>query len=358
MKKLILEYRFNKKNMQHKIKQLTLHKVGNKLKNDQVSFSKGLLNVDSRQKLVLSEFFFSTFKKNTFYNLYHESDLELNEIFTYTSRIFDDEFIFYEESKNIAKHLYSKSEHPKIKKGDLYVTYLTDCVVEDKVTDAIGIFKSESKDTIIKVLGHSGEYKLEIDSGANIDSLDKGCIIYNTDKYKGYLVSIIDNLGRNGTEAQYWKDDFLYVRSRKDEYFHTENVMGLCRSFVNDILSERDGVSKVEKIALINKTADFFVHNESFDLDEFSKEVYGTSDIIGAFNDYKNIYELEKGMVIETQFNISEQALKKQIKTFKNIIKLDDNFRIMVDTSNNFIEKGFDDKLGLNYYKLYYKDEK
>lgn len=49
--------------MQHKIKQLTLHKVGNKLKNDQVSFSKGLLNVDSRQKLVLSEFFFSTFKK-------------------------------------------------------------------------------------------------------------------------------------------------------------------------------------------------------------------------------------------------------------------------------------------------------
>ena len=134
--------------------------------------------------------------------------------------------------------------------------------------------------------------------------------------------------------------------------------MGLCKSFATDFLENSETVSKVEQIALISKTADYFADNKEFDVDKFAKEVYKDAQLIEAFNEYKHKYELDTGMAIQSNFNISEQALKKQIKTFKkNILKLSSNFRILIDSNNDFIKKGFDKELGLNYYTLYYKEE-
>lgn len=47
------------------------------------------------------------------YEFFHESDIGLNEVYTYTKSIFEDESSFLEQSKHIATHLNSASQTPK-----------------------------------------------------------------------------------------------------------------------------------------------------------------------------------------------------------------------------------------------------
>lgn len=343
--------------MDAQIQQLILHKVGNKLNDEKVSYSKSLISIDLNMNILLNKYFFSTIRNSEYYNLYHESDLFLNEIYVYVSRIFDEHGNFLNDSKNIANHLYEKSEHPKIQGGDLFIVYFSNCQVDGKPVDAIGIFKSENKDTFIKVKGDVNGFQISLDSGANINKLDKGCIIYNVEKEKGYLVSIIDNLSKTGLEAQYWKDDFLHAKSRKDEFFHTKNIINLCKNFVREHLSENPGILKADQIEFLNETASFFKGNSNFEINEFSRQVCKGEDIHESFINYIKVYETEKEEKIAESFQISQDAVKKQTRSLKNIIKLDKNFRILVDGDRRMMKKGFDEELGLYYYTLYFKDE-
>ena len=46
--------------------------------------------------------------------------------------------------------------HPQIKSGEFYVVYFSDCRFGGKPTDALGLFKSETRDTFLDV-GHDAE---------------------------------------------------------------------------------------------------------------------------------------------------------------------------------------------------------
>lgn len=343
--------------MEAKIEQITLHKIGNKFNNGQIFFSKGLIPIDEKLQADLSQFFFSTVNQNAYYNLYHESDLFLNEIYTYASRIFNNHSSLYEESLNIAKHLYLKSEHPKIKDGDLYVTYLTGCIVEGKSVDAIGVFKSENRDIIINTSKAVDTYNINTIRGGNIKKLDKGCIIYNMDKEHGFLVSIIDNSSKTGYEAQYWKDDFLYVKSRKDDYYSTGVALNFCKSFITDYAEESLSIPNEEKIDLLNRTAEYFKSNKSFEITDFTEKIIKEDRVKKSFLKYKSEYENDTEIRIPTQFSISEGAVKKQIRSFKKAIKLDNNFRILIEGDNENLEKGYDKEKGMFFYTLYFKKE-
>lgn len=50
----------------------------------------------------------------------------------------------HEQSKNITQHLFDQSNHPHIKSGELYITYLTSVSIDNNIVEAIGIFKSET----------------------------------------------------------------------------------------------------------------------------------------------------------------------------------------------------------------------
>ncbi len=82
--------------------------------------------------------------------------------------------------------------------------------------------KSENKETILKLDSIKDGYKLTDIAGININKLDKGCLIFNTDKANGFQVSIIDNTNKSD-EAKYWRDDFLSVQPKKNEYHQTNN---------------------------------------------------------------------------------------------------------------------------------------
>lgn len=342
--------------MEPRIQKIILHHVGNKLNDDRVIISKSTLFIDEKRETLLKKYFLSSIKMNEYYTLYHESDIELNEVYTYTTRIFKDKESFYDNSINIAKHLYEKSEHPKIKGGDLYIVYLTNVQVEEQLVDAIGIFKSENKDTFIKVENDSDAFEIKFDLGANINKLDKGCIIYNIERENGFLVSIIDNLSKSGSEARYWKDDFLYVKPRKDEYYNTQNVLSLCKHFVTEELSQQSDMSKADQVDFLNKSLEYFKKNESFDMSDFAKVVIGKPEMIENFNQYKSDYEFARELAVLEKFSISEAAVKKQAKAIKSVIKLDKNFHIYVHGDSNMIEQGVDEE-GRKFYKIYYSQE-
>jgi len=337
------------------IKSIIVHEVGNKLNQDILHFSKSLLSVKENVINILANYFISAFKTDEYLNFHHDSDLNLNEVFVYASKIFENPELLQEQSVNLAKHLYEQSTHPKIKSGEFYTVYFKDCIVDGTTTDAIGLFKSENKDIFLKVYPQGDGFEIESEKGVNINKLDKGCLIFNIEKEKGYVVSVVDNTNK-GSEAQYWKDDFLHVKPRKDEYYNTQNVLSLCKNFVTDELSQQLDISKADQVDFLNKSVEYFKKNENFDMEDFAKVVMRKPEVIESFNQYKSDYEFARELAILDSFSISESAVKKQARSIKSVIKLDKNFHIYIHGDRDMIEQGTDEE-GRKFYKIYYSEE-
>jgi len=339
-----------------KLENIVLHKVGNKSRDEAIRFSKQPLQLDPPVKELLLKYFLSPFKSEEYFNLHHESDINLNEVYSFVSKIFADPDSLWEQSENLARHLYEQSEHPKIKEGEFYVTYLADCVLDGEAVDAVGLFKSESRETYLKVFPNGDTFDIDSEDGVNINKLDKGCLIFNTDQEQGYLVATVDNLSKSN-EAQYWKDDFLKIKFRQDNYFQTQKLMNLCKTFVEERLPEEFEVSRAEQANLLHKSLGYLQEKEVFDLHAFQEEVIGQPDLIESFQNYKSQYETEQNFEIKPEFDIHESAVKKQTRFMKSIIKLDKNFHIYVHGNSQNIEKGYDEERGMHFYQLFFKEE-
>lgn len=86
------------------------------------------------------------------------------------------------------------------------------------------------------------------------------------------------------------------------------------------------------------------------------QDVFQHSEVIDNFNQFKEKYANENHVVLDNDFDISTQAVKKQLKVFKSILKLDKNFHIYIHGSKDLIEKGTD-KDGRKFYKIFYEQE-
>ncbi|WP_321333407.1 nucleoid-associated protein [uncultured Bacteroides sp.] len=339
------------------IKECAVHYVGNKNLDEDARISKSKFSLNEEIDYVLTNYFFKSFiQKEDYFNFFHSSDLALNEVYIYISKIFDDPSTLYEQSVNLAKHLYEQSTHPKIKGGEFYVVYFKDCIVDGETVDAVGLFKSENKDTFLKVYPSGDGFEIESERGVNINKLDKGCLIFNIERDNGYLVSVVDNTNK-GAEAKYWTEDFLHVRPRRDEFYHTQNVLSLCKSFVSQALPKEYQVSKAEQAILINKSVDA-LKNGSVNMEQFAKDVFNQPEIVESFNKYKDVYQQERDIELSDSFDVSTQALKKKGTGTMTTIKLDKNFDINIHGGEQYIERGFDKERDMYYYQLFFKEEK
>jgi len=338
------------------IESLVLHKVGNKSLEEGIRFAAAPVKVDDAVQSLLLQYFLSPFKSEEYFNLSHESDIALNEVYTYVSQIFERSESFYEQSVNIARHLYEVSTHPKIKTGELYVTLLRDCIIDGEQVDAIGLFKSESRETFLKVYPTSDSFKIDYEDGININKLDKGCLIFNSERENGYLVSVVDNARQSG-EALYWRDSFLNITQRRDIFFQTEQCLDMCKQFVIERLPDNFNVDKADQADILNKSVSFFKENTEFSLDEFANQVIGKPEVIQSFKEFREEYQEDRDLKFDEQFEISAPAVKRQAKNFKSIIKLDKNFHIYVHGNRQLIEKGYDDERDMNYYRIFFREE-
>jgi len=336
---------------------VSVHIVGNGTNGEELNLSPRPLDIskDSLQKLLLT-YFLSNFTSPEYYNFtFSKNDLSSNPIFQFSSAIFSDPQSFHENSVQIARRLFKVTQHPNIKSGDLYVSYLSNIYIDNKAVDAIGIFKSESKDSYLKLHATSKGFNLEADSGLNVNKIDKACLILNIESEKGFKVLAIDNT--NKTDAQFWKNEFLNIKPCSDSFHHTRNFMNLTRQYVDDQLDEEFSVTKADKIGILNRSKDFFKNREQFNLNEFEEEVLADPSVVESFRSYERALLSNNETDVIDNFEISAQAVKRQMRIFKSVIKLDKNFHIYIHGNKQLIEKGFDEIANKHFYKIYFDQE-
>ncbi len=339
------------------LNQIVVHNIGSRPEEEGVKLSKTEMSIsDHSIETILKQYFLSQFKSEYFFSFTHESDLQLNEVYNHAKQIFDDPSNFYEQSVNLAQHIYKSSNHPKIKTGEFYVVRFSNITIDDEIVDGIGLFKSENKDTYIRIYQNNDNFEVDYENGINIKKLDKGCLIFNTEQELGYKVSIVDSINR-GNEAMYWRDEFLKVMPRENEFYQTNQIIDICKGFSDSVLTPQNNVEKQDQVAFIKRAEAFFNNNKEFDTEQFKTDIIGDEKIGEAFDEYKQEFENNHNLSSINNFELSEPAIKKGKKYFRSVIKLDKNFHVYVHSNPDYIEKGFDNNKGLKYYKLFFNDE-
>ncbi|MCE3278558.1 MAG: hypothetical protein K0S44_749 [Bacteroidetes bacterium] len=339
------------------IEKLSVHRIGNKNNDEDLVLSKDVLDIANEElKGLLIKFFLQPFVNPEYYNFtFSNKDVTLNPMYRFATAIFENQIDFHINSEYIAKQLYELSNHPQIKSGDLFVVYFTDIMLDNIAYEAVGVFKSENKHAFLKIEEGKDFFSINSEEGINIEKLDKGCLILNIDKENGYKVCIVDKSNKS-SEAQYWKDQFLLLTVCKDDYHHTKQFMNITKNFVAKQLTEDFDVTRTDQIELLKKSVDYFKKKDTFDIKEFEEEVFQDKAVIKSFRSFDNEYRTDNNLEIADTFEISDQAVKKQAKIFKSVLKLDKNFHIYIHGDNRMIEQGVDDD-GRKFYKIYYKEE-
>jgi len=334
------------------------HRVGNKhdegsmiISDTEIPVHSGLIG-ELLHTYFLKPFTTPEFFKFTFTN----EDFKLNPLFQFCADIFDDPERLMINSVHIAKHLYELSNHPNIKSGDLFVAYFRNAVINDEPKAAVGIFKSENKQKFLKIDEEGGGLRVDADAGISIDKLDKGCIIFESEKDDGYRILALDRTNR-GQNARYWTEDFLRITPCVDSYYLTRELMNETRMFVVENPDSEVTLNRADQIDLLNKSAEYFKEKEQFDREDFEETVFKEPELIDAYRKFTRTaggYDEDRDDA--PAFDISSQAVKKFGKVYKSVLKLDKNFHVYIHGDRSLIEQGRDSD-GRKYYKLYYEDE-
>ena len=336
---------------------VSAHFVGNKGNGDELMLSGGPLEIGDHDKLILKTPFLSRFSdQQDRYSFQHPSSLSYNEVYNYCLEIFADSASFHAHSVNIAKHLYESTLHPKIKAGELYICLYDQCEADGKYTEAIGIYKTETKTNFLDLTIDNNSFSLAMREGVEASKFDKGCLVFPSNAEQGFDVLICDNTGR-GEEAVFWRETFLNVLPQANEYFQTNQFLTLTKQFIAKQAPQEFDMAKTEQIDLLNKSVEYFRANESFDKKQFETEVLNDKGLIKSFRSFENNYQETNDIEIPDRFDISTQAVKKQARVFKSVLKLDKNFHVYIHGDKDLIEKGYDERTGKSFYKIYFDEE-
>ena len=328
-----------------------LHQVGNKSNDEPLVLSSNPLELTDTIKKDLKQYFLSHFKPTEYSCFEHDTSLSLNEVYSYVSAIFENQENLAQQSKYLAQSLYRKGVHPNIKGGEFYVVYFKNCLLDGEMTDAVGLFKSENKDSFLKVQRNGDRFEILQELGVNINKLDKGCLIFNTNKEDGYVVSVVDNSNRG--EAKYWVEDFLQVKRKNDSYTQTQNAMTMCKNFISQLPSDID---KADKAAMMNRVVEG-LKQESVSIDSVASKAFGP-ELSAGFNSFRNEYQKTHDVRFDESFQGKPESIKRRAVGTITTIKLDKNFDVNIHGGEQYIERGYDENRGMKYYKLFFNEEK
>ena len=86
------------------------------------------------------------------------------------------------------------------------------------------------------------------------------------------------------------------------------------------------------------------------------EEVFGDEEVKASFQNFNKVYATENDVETKDNFFISGQAVKKQARVFKSVLKLDKNFHVYIHGDKDLIEQGVEPD-GRKFYKIYYTEE-
>ena len=185
------------------VARVAVHRVGNKLREEGLHLSPTECRRTSHlDDLLLGGFLAPVARGGAPHQLTHESDIALNTVDHYSSTVFRDQNQFQHSSIAIAKHLYSCSNHPNIGGGELLVILFENLARGGVPTQALGLFRAESKDEYLEVGQLKETLQLRERSGISLSRLQKGALVLPSE----HEVLTIDMLGQ---KTKYWIESFL-----------------------------------------------------------------------------------------------------------------------------------------------------
>lgn len=342
---------------------LVLAKVGNPSRDEPLQTSKQLFHVEEEDQVMLSGIFLRPFRNLQGQRFHHHSSLEKHEMNACAAGIFADAETLLQNGIEIAQRLYSKSNHPNIKSGDLCISLIENVVLDDQQIRAICILKSESVTPFLSISTHDGDLQLSTEQGINPEKIDKGCLIVEHFSKKGYYVLTFD---RAGNESRFWVRDFLAVMPISDALLLSKKVAEMAVSSVSKnapvTTEDRNDSPPWEVNEAAKEALSYFDGKKTFNLQEFEENALRTPEAKAKFAEQRQRLEEEEGVSLENHFDIAQREVSKAKKLMKSVMKLDSGVEIrlkphVVDDPAPVLEKGYDEEKGMNYVKVYYRKD-
>jgi 37-kD nucleoid-associated bacterial protein len=334
--------------------------VGNKGRFEGVSIPKQtLMPLHAVAEEMLISTLLKPFEKNEeFHYFYHEEDVSNHFVYQSCMAMFQNpEEHMNDEVTKLAQQLYTCTDVPKVQGGEFFVAFIEGLHLQDEPTSALAFWKVQSHDPFLKTERTAESFALNIIEGIPTGKPEVIALVFNLDEAEGYRIATIDKVSKSD-ERSFWKDEFLRLRPIEDNYFNTRHYINLSSEFLAHKMPVKFGMDRADTIDKLNRSSDYFKDNESFEVEDFTKVLFPDEpEQQQAFMDFRDEYANAYAVPLNDQFDISNQAVKKEIKVFKSVIKLDKNFHLYVHGRRDLIERGFDDDKGKKYYKVYFDNE-
>jgi len=348
---------------------LVLAKIGNPQREEPLQTSKEVFQVDEADRTTLTAIFLKPFKNLSGYRFNHHSSLDQHEMNACAKAVFESADGLLEKGCDIAKRLYSKSNHPNIKSGDLCISYVEDIEVNGELTQGLCILKSESVVPFLSISTKDGDLQLHTEHGINPEKIDKGCLILKHNPNKGFHVLTFD---RSGSDSRFWVRDFLGVVPVTDSPFLTNKYADMAVAFVKQEEKSKKETKKEDSVVddtppweTTNAARDaiaYFEEKEHFSLQEFEEQVLRTPEAKEKFKEHKAKVEEEQGQRFDDSFAISKKDVSKAKKRIGTVVKLDTGVEIHVKPSfttqpEPVLERGFDEEKGMKFIKVFFNED-
>lgn len=331
------------------ISKLILHKVGTEENKGMLSSQVAELTGEEEElfkKILLKPFgtHAATFE------FAHDTAIRYNVLFGLAKALYEGED-FVESSRQITQYLGSVSSHPNIKEGDLFIAKFENIWLENNHYEGLGIYKFEDKEMYVETSAADQGMNMQFKKGLGGKKPEKACLILFTEE--PYTLLIIDN---GHADTDYWQHEFIKHKPKNDAVNNTHDFLSLTKNFVTAQMPQDFKVNKADQIDLLNRSVEYFKTHDTFDKAGFEEEVLHHDVIIDSFRKFDQTYQKENALELSDNFQISPQAVKKQARIFKSVLKLDKNFHVYIHGNRELIEQGVDDD-GRKFYKIYYEQE-
>ncbi|MER1999714.1 MAG: nucleoid-associated protein [Lysinibacillus sp.] len=326
-----------------KLSQFVVHYV-----DDGIVFSDEQKKVDDiLLEAALTELAFHKVDFEQQFDFFHETNINLNEVYTYAQAIFADRTQFHAQSKHIATHLQVASQHPNIKPGELFVGLFDNCLWHNETRQVLAIAKIEEREMFLNVQNSDNLMTVQGIDGINVKKSTHVAIIIDQGADVAPAVFLKT---RRKEDVVYWQERFLKLRATDESFYKTNLALTQCKKY---ILKQED-YSNTDKLNYLNKTLEYFREQETFEVEPYIQNVFDKVETV------------QKDILMQTispyETDISESAIAKAEKTFKRKIKLDENVEIQVNIRDikqldRVLEIGFDKETGRKFYKIYFDEE-
>ncbi len=292
-----------------------VHKVGNRLREEGVRLSSEEVKGNADLHDTLLRHYLAPLAQERLANeFYHESDIGLNAVHQFSQRIFERPLDFVSHTQNVAKHLYSVTNHPSVSGGELISILYKDVRVNEESRSAVGIYKIEERESFLDVVEESGKLNLVEHRGIPT-RIQKGALIL-----EGTNEVFSKEAGNN--IAMYWTESFLKVRPMRTQAASTKLAANLIKE-----VNERLEVDS--RLALRHGFEELVNHGESLSfrsIREVGDQYLGanaTAEILG-------VLEERNGFSVPDDYQIDAALLRRQAKSVSRQFSIMDGVSLIL----------------------------